>query len=55
MTIDQMTEGVRRTLLLKYGDLPLETRKYWSLQQAKSIAEALSNDCGLAWPLPSIN
>jgi hypothetical protein len=38
MTIDQMTEGVRRMLFFKYHDLQLQTSMYWSMEQARSIA-----------------
>lgn len=53
MTLDQMTEGVRRLLLLKHGELLTHTTHYWNEEQARSIAEALAKDNGLSAPLPA--
>jgi len=52
MTIDQMTEAVRRILIFKYGELT-DTEDYWDEKQARSIAEALARENGLAEPLPA--
>jgi len=52
MTIDQITEGVRRILMWKYGAMLNKTSNYWSEEQARSIAEALANEGGMAAPLP---
>lgn len=53
MTIDQLIEGVRRTLMFKYALLLHATKRYWSRDQCRVIAESLAKDCGLALPLPS--
>mmetsp|Transcript_48482 Transcript_48482/g.138573 ORF Transcript_48482/g.138573 Transcript_48482/m.138573 type:complete len:598 (+) Transcript_48482:57-1850(+) len=51
LTLDQLTEGVRRTLVMKYAPLFLVTCRYWSRDEAESIALALAQECGLAMPL----
>jgi len=52
LTMDQLIEGVRRILCLKYMELLQQSDEYWSHHQAKSIALALASECGLPLPLP---
>ncbi|CAE8680012.1 unnamed protein product, partial [Polarella glacialis] len=47
MSIEQITEGVRRILILKYSHHLLVSSSYWSESQARSIAKALAADCCL--------
>jgi len=52
MTLDQLTEGVRRVFIVKHPRVVCATGRYWSRAQASSIAEALAAECGLPTPLP---
>lgn len=47
MTLEQLTEGVRRTLRWKYHWLPEVSDRYCSEHDARTIAEALAADSGL--------
>eukprot|EP00927_Polykrikos_kofoidii_P056170 TRINITY_DN50331_c0_g1_i1.p1 TRINITY_DN50331_c0_g1~~TRINITY_DN50331_c0_g1_i1.p1 ORF type:complete len:615 (-),score=40.82 TRINITY_DN50331_c0_g1_i1:41-1885(-) len=51
MTLDQITEGVRRVMKQKYFDLILATDRYWNEDQARTIALSLAADCRLQFPL----
>lgn len=47
MSIEQVAEGVRRVLCMTHAGLPALTDKYWSQEQATTIAKALVDDCGI--------
>eukprot|EP00931_Biecheleriopsis_adriatica_P108139 TRINITY_DN82476_c0_g1_i1.p1 TRINITY_DN82476_c0_g1~~TRINITY_DN82476_c0_g1_i1.p1 ORF type:complete len:557 (-),score=60.71 TRINITY_DN82476_c0_g1_i1:41-1711(-) len=51
LSLEQLTEGVRRVLVLKYGELLRATDRYWSQAQAASIATALAVECRLQMPV----
>lgn len=53
ITIDQLIEGVRRVLMMKYHMMLRTSKHYWSKQQAQTIAEALALECNLEQPLAS--